>query len=64
MNIGEIARRAGVARGTVSYHRHIALVNRSAELVAAGHAPATPPPHRLYSPPVSLRSSTGPAPGR
>jgi DNA-binding LacI/PurR family transcriptional regulator len=27
-------------------------------------APATPPPHRLYSPPISLRESTGPVPRR
>lgn len=27
-------------------------------------APRTPPRHRLYSPPISLRSSTGPVPGR
>jgi len=33
-------------------------------LLEAIAAPATPPPHRLYGPPISLRSSTGPVPRR
>jgi DNA-binding LacI/PurR family transcriptional regulator len=33
-------------------------------LVECIAAPATPPRHHLYSPPISLRSSTGPAPSR